>query len=49
MEMEKVSKRQQPDQRADNSGRPPMDGLQYSVKLSYPEACFSWHLNKNVY
>ena len=32
MEMGNVSKRQQPDQRAENSRRPPM-GLQYSEKI----------------
>ena len=33
--MGNVSKRQQPNQRADNSQRPPM-GLQYSKKLQRP-------------
>ena len=48
MEMENVSKRQQPDHRADNRGKPPM-GLQCSGKLPHPEASFSWPLNKYVY
>ena len=48
MEMGNVSKRQQPDQRADNSWRPPM-GLQCSEKFPHPEVFFSWPLNKNVY
>ena len=48
MEMWNVSKRQQPDRRAENSRRPPM-GLQYSEKILNPEVCFSWPLNNNVY
>ena len=40
-------KRQQPEQRADNSRRPPM-GLQHSERTLHPEAGFSWPLNKNV-
>ena len=46
--MGNVSKRQQPDHRANNSRRPPM-GLQCSEKLPYPEASFSWPLKKYVY
>ena len=41
MEMGNVSKRQQPDLRADNSHRPPM-GLQCSEKLPHPQASLSW-------
>ena len=37
--MGNVSKRQQPDQRADNSRKPPM-GLQCSEKLPHQEATF---------
>ena len=48
MEMGNVSKRQQPDHRADNSRRPPI-GLQCSEKLSNLEAFFSWPLNKYAY
>ena len=45
MEMGNVSKRQQPDIKAENSRRLPM-GFQYSEKKSRPEACFSKPLNK---
>ena len=45
MEIGNVSKRLQPDHRADNSRRPPM-GLQCSKELPHPEASFSWPLNK---
>ena len=45
--MGNVSKRQQPDHRADNSRRPPMS-FQCSEKLPHPEAFFSWPL-KNMY
>ena len=48
MEMGNVSKRQQPDHRADNNRRPPM-GLQSSQKLPQAEASFSWPLIKYVY
>ena len=43
--MGNVSKRQQPDQRAENSLRPPT-GLQHSEKIPHPEAGFSCPLNK---
>ena len=46
--MGNMSKRQQPDQRADKSGRPPM-GLQCSEKILHPEVGLILHLNKNVY
>ena len=48
MEMGNVSKRQQPDHRADTNRRPPM-GLQCSEKLPNQEASFSWPLNKYAY
>ena len=47
MGMGNVSKRQQPEQRADNSQRPPM-GLPCIEKISHLEACFSLPQNKNV-
>ena len=43
--MGNMSKRKQPDQRAENSQRPQI-GLQRSEKISHPEASFSWSLNK---
>ena len=48
MEIENVSKRQQPDQRVEKCRRPPM-GLQHSEKIPHSEKCLSWPLNKNVY
>ena len=48
MEMGNVSKRQQPDHRADNNRRPPM-GLQCSEKRPHPEASFIGPLNKYAY
>ena len=48
MEMGNVSKRQQPDHKADNNRRSPT-GLQCSEKFPHPEASFSWPLNKYVY
>ena len=47
MEMENVSKRQQPDHRTDNSRRSPT-GLQCSEKFLHQEASFSWPL-KQIY
>ena len=48
IEMRNVSKREQPDYRAENGPRPPM-GLQHSgEKILHPEAGFSWLLYKNV-
>ena len=44
----KGSKRQQPNQRTENSPKLPM-GLQHSQKILYLEEGFSWPLNKNVY
>ena len=44
-EIGNVSKRQQPDHRADNSRRPPM-GLLCSEKIPHPEASFNWPLKK---
>ena len=46
--MGNLSKRQQPDHRADNSRRPPMSVL-CSEKLPHPEAPFSWPLSRYVY
>ena len=48
MEMVNVSKRKQPDHRADNNSMPSM-GLQCCEKLPHPEASFSWPPNKYVY
>ena len=45
MVMGNMSKKQQLDQSADNSRKPPM-GLQCSEKLPHPETCFSWPLKK---
>ena len=47
MEMGNVSKRQQPDHRADNSRRPPM-GLQCSEKLPHPDAFFNMTLKQKL-
>ena len=44
IEMGDVSKRQQPDQRAENSQRPPM-GLQYSEKIQHQEICLHKHIS----
>ena len=47
MELGTMSKRQQPDQRAENSRSSPM-GLQHSEKIPHRKLFFSWPLNKNV-
>ena len=45
-----MSKRQQPDQRADNSRRQQIHvGRQRSEKIPHPEVILSWPLNKMVY
>ena len=46
--MGNVSKRQQPNQRAENRRMLPM-GLQHREKILHRDVCFSWHLNKNVF
>ena len=45
MEMGNISKRQKPDQRADNSRKTTMS-LQRSVKILNPELVLNWVLNK---
>ena len=47
MEKGKVSKKQQPVQRTENSRRPPV-GFQHSYKITHPEACFSRSLKLKI-